>query len=109
MNNKRNQKNRFPKKVPVLTPEQKKIKDDFMKYWLEVSRTNYGIYERFNHQTVVKNKPTKFLKTLEIGAGLGEHLAYEDLNEDQKKNYYAMDIRENVLQNLTGFSLNRTF
>ena len=98
MNDKRDQKNRFPKKVPVLTPEQKKIKDDFMKYWLEVSRTNYGIYERFNHQTVVKNKPTKFLKTLEIGAGLGEHLAYEDLNEDQKKNYYAMDMRENVLQ-----------
>jgi len=42
--------------------------------------------------------PKNFLRTLEIGAGIGEHLNYERLNDNQKKNYYAMDIRENLLK-----------
>ena len=69
-----------------------------MEHWLKVLRKNYGILDRFNHKVVVNNKPKNFLKTLEIGAGLGEHLNYEQLNDDQKKNYYAMDIRENLLK-----------
>jgi len=88
----------FPKVVPYLTPEQKLIKDDFMEHWLQVLRNNYGIVDRFNHKIVVRNKSKNFLKTLEIGAGLGEHLNYEELNEDQKRNYYALDIRENLLK-----------
>ena len=93
-----NKKYLFPKKIPKLTSEQKLIKDDFMEHWLKVLRKNYGILDRFNHKVVVNNKPKNFLKTLEIGAGLGEHLNYEKLNDDQKKNYYAMDIRENLLK-----------
>jgi SAM-dependent methyltransferase len=38
-----------------------------------------------------------FLTTLEIGAGLGEHLTYESLTSEQRKNYYAVDIRENMI------------
>ena len=88
----------FPKEVPYLTAEQKLIKNDFMEHWLQVLRSNYGFVDRFNHKIVVKNKSKNFLKTLEIGAGLGEHLNYEELSEDQKKNYYALDIRENLLK-----------
>ena len=98
MINNTDKQNLFPKKIPKLTAEQKLIKDDFMKHWLEVLRKNYGIVDKFNHKVVVNNKPKNFLKTLEIGAGLGEHLNYEKLNDDQKKNYYAMDIRENLLK-----------
>ena len=93
-----NKKSLFPKKIPELTSEQKLIKDDFMEHWLNVLRENYGIVDKFNHRVVVKNKPKNFLKTLEIGAGIGEHLNYENLNSDQEKNYYAMDIRENLLK-----------
>ena len=69
-----------------------------MEHWLKVLRKNYGIVDKFNHKTVVKSMPKNFLKTLEIGAGIGEHLNYERLNDNQKKNYYAMDLRENLLK-----------
>jgi len=101
MINNTDKQNLFPKKIPKLTAEQKLIKDDFMEHWLKVLRENYGILDRFNHKVVVNNKPKNFLKTLEIGAGLGEHLNYEKLNDDQKKNYYALDIRENLLKYLS--------
>ena len=48
-----------------LTSEQKIIKDDFMKFWLKVSREKYRTYEGFNHKVVVNNRPKNFLKTLE--------------------------------------------
>ena len=96
--NNTNKKNLFPKKIPKLTSEQKNIKDDFMEHWLKVLRKKYSIIDKFNHKTVVNSRPKSFLKTLEIGAGIGEHLNYENLNDNQKKNYYAMDIRENLLK-----------
>ena len=37
---------------------------------------------------------------LEIGSGIGEHLKYEKLTKNQKKNYFAMDSRTNVLKQL---------
>ena len=101
MINNTDQENLFPKKISKLTAEQKLIKDDFMEHWLKVLRKNYTILDRFNHKVVVNNKPKNFLKTLEIDAGLGEHLNYEKLNDNQKKNYYALDIRENLLKNLS--------
>ena len=96
--NNTNKKNLFPKKIPKLTSEQKIIKDDFMEHWLKVLRKKYSIIDKFNHKVVVNSRPKSFLKTLEIGAGIGEHLNYENLNDNQKKNYYAMDIRENLLK-----------
>ncbi len=93
-----NKQDLFPKEVPKLTEKQKIIKDNFMEYWLKVLRKNYGIVDRFNHGIVAKNKPNNFLKTLEIGAGIGEHLNYEKLSDNQKKNYFAMDKRENLLK-----------
>ena len=101
IDNKINTKNLFPKQIPKLTPKQKLIKDDFTEHWLKVLRKNYGIADRFNHKTVVNSMPKNFLRTLEIGAGIGEHLNYERLNDNQKKNYYAMDIRENLLEILS--------
>jgi len=101
INNNINKKSPFPKKIPELTSKQKLIKDDFMEYWLKVLRKNYRIIDKFNHQTIVNSKPMNFQKTLEIGAGIGEHLNYEKLDDNQKKNYYVMDIRENLLEILS--------
>jgi len=92
--------NKWPKLFPPLTPAQAEISDDFMKYWHEVLPKRYGIVDRFNHSYVVKSAPANFLRTLEIGAGNGEHLYYERLTKEQKLNYYALDIRENMVAKL---------
>jgi SAM-dependent methyltransferase len=91
---------KWPKSIPPLTEEQQHISDDFMKYWHEVLPRKYGVVETFNHQYAVKNAPKNFLRTLEIGAGLGEHLNYEVLTPAQKSNYYALELRENMAEEI---------
>lgn len=87
---------KWPKSLPPLTEEQKKISDDFMKLWHEVLPNRYGIIEKFNHEFPVKYSQADFKTTLEIGAGLGEHLHYEKLTDEQRENYYANEYRENM-------------
>ena len=88
---------KWPKQFPPLTPEQERISNDFMQYWHEVLPKRYGIIDEFNHRYAVKNAPKDFSRTLEIGAGIGEHLEYENLNAEQESNYVAVDIRENMV------------
>jgi SAM-dependent methyltransferase len=90
----------WPKEIPPLTPEQKRISDDFMKYWHEVLPRRYGIIDDFNHGYPVKHAPASFVSTLEIGAGLGEHIAYEKLTPEQERNYVALEIRENMAEEI---------
>jgi SAM-dependent methyltransferase len=90
----------WPKVLPELTDEQRRISDDFMKYWHEVLPRNYGIIEHFNHTYPVRHAPPGFRRTLELGAGLGEHLVYEKLTPEQEANYVALDIRENMVARL---------
>lgn len=92
---------KWPKTFPPLTPEQTAISDDFMKYWHEVLPRKYGIVDEFNHNYVVKTAPKNFSRTLEIGAGNGEHLKYENLSPEQEANYVAVDIRENMIAKLS--------
>lgn len=93
---------KWPKVLPPLTSEQEKISNDFMKHWHEVlsSTARYGSIEKFNHNYAVKNAPKQFLRTLEIGAGIGEHLKYENLTSQQKANYVALEIRENMAKKI---------
>jgi ubiquinone/menaquinone biosynthesis C-methylase UbiE len=88
---------KWPKKIPILTEEQKKISDDWMKYWLEILPKNFGIVAKFGHEYPVKNAPKTFISTLEIGCGDGEHLYYEKLTKAQQKEYIGIDIRKNIL------------
>ena len=85
-----------PRFSPPLTKEQRRISDDFMKYWHEVVPKQYGIIDHFNHSYPVWHAPASFVRTLDIGAGLGEHLAYEKLTPEQEVNYVAVDLRENM-------------
>ena len=90
--------NKWPKHVPDLTSEQKEIKEDFYKFWL----TSYlpkklGFMEKFNQIYPIKNSYSKDCKTLEIGAGVGEHLRYENL---ENQLYIAMDLRDDHINNI---------
>lgn len=87
---------KWPKILPPLSPEQKRISDDFMKLWHEVLPRRFGAIEKFNHEFPVKYSQRAFKTTLEIGAGLGEHLRYERLTPEQEENYYANEFRENM-------------
>lgn len=89
---------KWPKKIPELTNEQKRISDDFMKYWHEVLPHKYGIIEKFNHNYPVYNKPNQFKTTLEIGAGLAEHFVYEKLTKEQELNYTALELRADMVE-----------
>lgn len=89
---------KWPKTFPPLTPEQKERSDRFMKMWHEelAGRPRYGLVERFNHNFPVRHSRPDFRTTLEIGAGLGEHLEYEHLTPSQEDNYYCNEYRENM-------------
>lgn len=93
---------KWPKQFPALTAEQQTISNDFMKHWHEVlgshSQMGFGLIERFNHRYVLPPKNSDFTNTLEIGAGLGEHLAYEKLTPTQRKNYVAVELRHSMAE-----------
>jgi ubiquinone/menaquinone biosynthesis C-methylase UbiE len=92
---------KWPKILAPLSPEKQIISNDFMQHWHQVlgnsTRYSFKWMEKFNHNYALKHCPPDFLTTLEIGAGLGEHLHYEKLSAEQKKNYVALDLRENMV------------
>lgn len=92
----------WPKQLPELTQEQQKIRDDFMRHWHEkLGSTNaFKAIEIFNHRYSVVHSAPSFVSTLEIGAGLGAHLEFEKLTPLQRKNYVALELRENMLEQL---------
>jgi len=87
----------WPKQLPILTDEQIQIKDEWMEYWHEILPNRYGIIEKFNHGFPVRvlQKEQKALTTLEIGPGLGEHIAYENLENQQ---YSVIELRDNMAE-----------
>src|SRR3954471_7045920 len=89
---------KWPKVLPALSPEQQQRSDAFMKLWHEelAGRPRYGLVEKFNHTFPVKHSRPGFKTTIEIGAGLGEHLEYEQLTTTQEANYYCNEYRENM-------------
>jgi SAM-dependent methyltransferase len=81
---------KWPKALPDLTDEQERVRDDFMAYWHEVLPNRYGVIERFNHGWPAKTaRPGE--RTLEIGAGLGEHLSVEP--SFARSSYVAVELR----------------
>ena len=91
---------KWPKTFPPLTAEQERIRDDFMHAWHEELPKKYGVIERFNHGYVVDHAPRDFVRTLEIGAGIGEHLAYERLTDEQRRNYVAIELRPQMAEQI---------
>ena len=89
---------KWPKKFPPLTEEQKNISDDFVAHWHTVLPSRYSIIDEFNHNYPVQHASPGFVNTLEIGAGLGEHLRYEKLTTEQRSNYLCLDLRDNMVE-----------
>jgi SAM-dependent methyltransferase len=94
----------WPRRFAPLTPEQEAARNKFMKQWLEVLPQRYSGIERFNHGYPVSRwaafaaeQPQRTIRTLEIGAGLGAHLGFEDLSRQE---YYALEMREGLLDAL---------
>lgn len=90
----------WPKTLLPLNAEQQAISNDFMRHWHEVLPKRFGLVDKFNHHYPVRHAPKNFRRTLEIGAGLGEHLQYEKLTAEQAKNYYALELRENMCERI---------
>jgi SAM-dependent methyltransferase len=89
---------KWPKQLPSMTSEQQIIRDDFMNVWLETLPKRYGLIERFNHNYPIRQiKDTRRYKTLDIGAGRGEHLHYENLSNQE---YVAIELREELLNQI---------
>jgi SAM-dependent methyltransferase len=84
---------RWPKPFPELTDEQLRIRDDYMKYFHEIYSERYGAVARFNH-TYPLRSARPGIRTLEIGAGLGEHLDFEDAAEQEE--YVALELRDEM-------------
>jgi SAM-dependent methyltransferase len=85
---------KWPKVLPALSAEHRQIHEDFMKRWHEILPQRYGMIERFNHGFPVNASRPGFRTTIEIGAGLGEHLEHERLTTEQEQNYYAVELLE---------------
>ncbi|HOW58710.1 MAG TPA: class I SAM-dependent methyltransferase [Candidatus Omnitrophota bacterium] len=89
---------KWPKTLPALTAEQKKIKEEFMVRWLEVLPARYAVIEKFNHSGAFKKNNTPPAgRTLEIGAGLGAHVAFENVACNE---YYALELRADMAERL---------
>lgn len=91
-------RHQWPKQIPPLTSEQQAISDDFMHYWHEVLPRRYGMIEHFNHTYPLRTMPaTGNVRTLEIGAGRGAHLHFEDLS---RQDYHCLELRQNMADSL---------
>jgi ubiquinone/menaquinone biosynthesis C-methylase UbiE len=84
----------WPKPFPELTDEQQAIRDDFMKYFHEILADQFGAIGRFNHRYALRSARSN-IRTLEIGAGLGSHLEFEDLSAQR---YMALELREEMAE-----------
>lgn len=82
----------WPKSLPAFTEAELRVRDAFMARWLEYLPRRGGFVERFNHGYPLRSRAGA-QRTLEIGAGLGEHLRYESL---EGHDYYAVELREEL-------------
>lgn len=88
----------WPKQLPPLSQQQQEISDDFMKRWHKVLPNRYGVIERFNHGYPLRLMPEKQkIRTLELGAGLGGHLAFEPLDQ---QDYHCVELRPAMAEHI---------
>jgi SAM-dependent methyltransferase len=87
----------WPKALPVLNAEQRAAREKFMGLWLDELPKKYGAIERFNHVGGFKQAVPPGCRTLEIGSGLGAHLAYEDLD---RQSYTANELRPELAERI---------
>ena len=92
-----NQPGKWPKHPPALTPAQLAAREEFMALWHEQLPSKYGVIERFNHGHVASLPRAGGTRTLEIGAGIGGHLPYENLGDQE---YHVLEFRSEFCREL---------
>jgi SAM-dependent methyltransferase len=80
----------WPKRITPLTTEQQDAREKWMKLWHEVLPSRYGVIEKFNHGFPANLPHPAGCRTLEVGAGLGEHFSWEKTDQD----YYCLEYRQ---------------
>lgn len=84
---------RWPKQVAPLSREQVRISRDWTRIYLERLPKDYRRIAAFNHAYPARSaRPGR---TLEIGAGLGDHLRHEDLSAQE---YHTVDLDPNMAE-----------
>lgn len=84
----------WPKQIPPMDAAQRRVNDDFVRHWHDVLPTKYGAVEKFNHGYPLRYLPDQpRFQTLEIGAGIGAHIAFEDLS---RQDYHCIELRQNM-------------
>jgi len=87
----------WPKRLPEMTPEQLAIRDDWMAYFYsDVYSNRFGAIQKFNHAFAARSARPG-LRTLDVGAGLGEHLEFEDGRTGE---YVALEMRPEMAQEI---------
>lgn len=87
---------KWPKRLP-LRSEAQRLKDEaFVELWLELLPRRFGLVERYNHGRPAVTAPAGFRRTLELGAGRGEHLQWERLTAEQRRGYHMLELREGM-------------
>ncbi len=88
--------NKWPKIKPELTEKQKIVSQQFYIQWHEALPTKYSIFEKFNQDGGFSKKgfPPE-CRTLEVGAGIGGHIAFENLAHQE---YYALELRPEMAE-----------
>jgi SAM-dependent methyltransferase len=82
----------WPKPFPELSDEQLAIRDDFMKYFHETYPEKYSWVSEFNRRYPARTA-LPGTATLEIGAGIGEHM--QTLSAMSER-YVALELRDDM-------------
>src|SRR5262249_29798403 len=95
---KSNEKIVWPKPRPELTEEQKQIFSDWYQHWLskEGMQGRYSFIDGFGHEYAARTFE-RGCKTLDIGAGNGAHLKYENLETQE---YTALEHSSQLIGNI---------
>ena len=89
----------WPKELPALTDEQQRIYEDFKNVWLSELPKRYGVIETFNHRYPLRSLDEIInpVHTLDVGAGRGGHIAFEDLSRQE---YTALELRSELAKHI---------
>jgi SAM-dependent methyltransferase len=80
----------WPRTPPPLDAAQLEAREKFMQLWHDDLPDKYRTLEQFNHGWVAGLPHPAGCKSLEIGAGIGGHLKYENLSD---QDYYCLELR----------------
>jgi SAM-dependent methyltransferase len=84
----------WPKPRPRLTAEQIRIQEDWIRYFHARLPTDHPRVLAFNHGYPLRSaRPNT--RTLEVGAGRGDHLRFENLDA---QDYHAIELRESMAE-----------